>query len=60
MTSSKRVGVMYDRALPPEGLVEFARAVEAAGANELWVVEDLAYAGSVSAVARSRQLRWRN
>ena len=49
MSNSKRVGVMYDRALPPQGLVEFARVVEAAGADELWVVEDLGYAGSVSA-----------
>ena len=49
MSNSKRVGVMYDRGLPPEGLAEFARTVEAAGADELWVVEDLGYAGSVSA-----------
>ena len=49
MSSSKRVGVRYDRALPPQGLVEFARTVEAAGADELWVVEDLGYAGSISA-----------
>ena len=49
MGNSERVGVMYDRALPPQGLTEFARAVEAAGADELWVVEDLGYAGSVGA-----------
>lgn len=51
MDNGKRVGVMYDRALPPRGLAEFARAVEAAGADELWVVEDLGYAGGISAAA---------
>jgi 5,10-methylenetetrahydromethanopterin reductase len=49
MKSSDRIGVMYDRSLPPEGLVEFARAAEEAGADELWLVEDLGFAGSVSA-----------
>jgi hypothetical protein len=29
--SSHRIGVMYDRALPAQGLVEFARAAEATG-----------------------------
>ena len=49
MSSSSRIGVMYDRALPPQGLMDFARAAEAAGADELWVVEDLGFAGSISA-----------
>ena len=47
--SSHRIGVMYDRALPPQGLPEFARAAETAGVDELWVVEDLGYSGAVSA-----------
>ena len=47
--STHRIGVMYDRALHPQGLPEFARAVETAGADELWVVEDLGYSGAVSA-----------
>lgn len=47
--SSHRIGVMYDRALHPQGLPEFARAAETAGVDELWVVEDLGYSGAVSA-----------
>ncbi|MFI5934273.1 LLM class flavin-dependent oxidoreductase [Actinoplanes sp. NPDC051494] len=48
---SVRIGVLYDRDLPPEGLPAFARAVEQAGADDLWVVEDLGWAGSISAAA---------
>lgn len=47
----RRLGVMYFRDQPPEQLIDFARAVEAAGADDLWVVEDLAYAGGISAAA---------
>jgi 5,10-methylenetetrahydromethanopterin reductase len=47
--SANRIGVMYDCALPPRGLAEFARASENVGVDELWVVEDLGYAGAVSA-----------
>jgi alkanesulfonate monooxygenase SsuD/methylene tetrahydromethanopterin reductase-like flavin-dependent oxidoreductase (luciferase family) len=48
---TKRIGVMYDRDLPPEKLAEFARSVERAGADDLWVVEDLEWAGAVSSAA---------
>lgn len=43
-----RIGIMFDRALPPEELVAFARAAEEGGADDLWVVEDLGWAGSIS------------
>jgi alkanesulfonate monooxygenase SsuD/methylene tetrahydromethanopterin reductase-like flavin-dependent oxidoreductase (luciferase family) len=46
-----RLGVMFDRALPPESLVGFARDVEAAGADDLWLVEDLRWAGSIASAA---------
>ncbi|MCI3269878.1 LLM class flavin-dependent oxidoreductase [Streptomyces cylindrosporus] len=46
-----RIGVMYDRAWAPEGLPEFARQAEALGADDVWVVEDLGWAGGVSAAA---------
>ncbi|MEY9855419.1 5,10-methylenetetrahydromethanopterin reductase [Catenulispora sp. GAS73] len=46
-----RIGVMYDRAWPPEGLPAFARDVEALGADDLWVVEDLGWGGGISAAA---------
>ena len=42
---------MYDRAWAPEGLPDFARDVEALGADELWVVEDLSWGGGISASA---------
>lgn len=52
MTSNRpRLGVMFDRARPPESLIGFAREVDAAGLDELWVVEDLGWAGAVSAAA---------
>jgi len=47
----RRLGVMFDRALPPELLVGFAREVEAAGGDDLWVVEDLRWAGSIASAA---------
>jgi 5,10-methylenetetrahydromethanopterin reductase len=46
-----RIGVMFDRDLAPEDLPSFAAAVEEAGADDLWVVEDLGWAGSISAAA---------
>ncbi|MEU6138835.1 LLM class flavin-dependent oxidoreductase [Streptomyces sp. NPDC047081] len=46
-----RIGVMYDRDWAPEGLPEFARQAEALGADDVWVVEDLGWAGGVSAAA---------
>ncbi|QMU68205.1 LLM class flavin-dependent oxidoreductase [Streptacidiphilus sp. P02-A3a] len=46
-----RIGVMYDRAWEPEGLPGFARAVEALGIEELWVVEDLGWTGAMSSAA---------
>lgn len=42
---------MYDRASVPEGLPGFARAAEALGVDDLWVVEDLEWAGSVASAA---------
>ena len=42
---------MFDHDRPPEELREFAVAVEEAGVNDLWVVEDLGWAGSVSTAA---------
>ncbi|MFG1804927.1 LLM class flavin-dependent oxidoreductase [Streptomyces sp. NPDC049040] len=46
-----RIGVMYDRDWAPEGLPGFAREVEALGADDLWVVEDLGWNGGISAAA---------
>ncbi len=46
-----RIGVMYDRDRDPAGLPAFARAAEAHGVDDLWVVEDLGWNGGVSAAA---------
>jgi 5,10-methylenetetrahydromethanopterin reductase len=46
-----RIGVMFDCNRAPEELPEFAAALEAAGADDLWVVEDLGWNGGVSAAA---------
>ncbi|NUP53966.1 MAG: LLM class flavin-dependent oxidoreductase [Catenulispora sp.] len=49
--TNTRLGIMYDRAWDPAGLPDFARAVEAAGADDLWVVEDLGWNGGLTAAA---------
>src|SRR4051812_3360046 len=46
-----RIGVMFDRDRAPEELAGFAAGVQEAGADDLWVVEDLGWAGSISAAA---------
>ena len=46
-----RVGFMFDRDRAPEELAGYAEAVERMGADDLWVVEDLGWAGSISATA---------
>ncbi len=46
-----RIGVLFDRDRTPEDLAAFAAGVEAAGADDLWVVEDLGWAGSISSAA---------
>ncbi|MEU4835728.1 LLM class flavin-dependent oxidoreductase [Streptosporangium sp. NPDC023615] len=46
-----RLGVMFDRDLPPESLVPFARHLDAAEVDDLWVVEDLGWTGAVSSAA---------
>jgi 5,10-methylenetetrahydromethanopterin reductase len=47
--SSPRIGVMFRRDMPPETLPAFARAVEAGGMDELWIVEDCFFNGGISA-----------
>lgn len=46
-----RLGVMFDRGLPPEELAPFARDLERWGADDLWLVEDLTWAGSIASAA---------
>ena len=51
MTTSPAIGVMFRREQPPERLPGYARRVEAADFDELWVVEDCFYMGGVAQAA---------
>ena len=46
-----KLGVMFRREHAPEGLPGFARRAEAAGFDELWVVEDCFYASGIASAA---------
>ncbi|MFI7222332.1 LLM class flavin-dependent oxidoreductase [Nonomuraea angiospora] len=46
-----RLGVMFDRELPPEQLIPFAKALDETAVDDLWVVEDLGWTGGVSSAA---------
>ena len=56
-----RIGFMFDRDRPPEELAGYAALLDEAGADDLWVVEDLGWAGSIAsaalALAATRRLR---
>ncbi len=45
------LGVMFRREHPPEKLPDFARRAEAAGFDELWVVEDCFYGSGIASAA---------
>ncbi|MFE3447378.1 LLM class flavin-dependent oxidoreductase [Nonomuraea sp. NPDC059194] len=45
-----RLGVMFDRDLPPERLVPFAQALDSR-IDDVWVVEDLGWTGGLSSAA---------
>lgn len=47
----RRLGVLFDRDRSPEELADFARAVDATSTDDLWVVEDLGWAGGIAASA---------
>jgi 5,10-methylenetetrahydromethanopterin reductase len=47
--SSPAIGVMFRRDMPPETLPDYARAAEAGGLDELWIVEDCFFNGGISA-----------
>lgn len=46
-----RVGMVYDRTFPVAELVGFARDVEAAGLDDLWLIEDCFFTTGVSLAA---------
>lgn len=45
------IGVMYQRDVPPELLIERTRQFEALGLDDVWVVEDLFFAGGIATAA---------
>lgn len=45
------IGCCFDRTFPAPAVVEFARRLEADGADELWVIEDCFYTAGVSLAA---------
>ncbi|MFC3689727.1 LLM class flavin-dependent oxidoreductase [Aquipuribacter hungaricus] len=51
MTAPAAVGVMLPREVPPAEVARVARACEAAGFDEVWVVEDCFYTGGTTAAA---------
>ncbi|MEV4342975.1 LLM class flavin-dependent oxidoreductase [Actinoplanes sp. NPDC049596] len=46
-----RIGFMFDRDRQPEELTGFAADLERLGADDLWVIEDLGWTGSISSAA---------
>nr|WP_311132415.1 LLM class flavin-dependent oxidoreductase [Nonomuraea gerenzanensis] len=42
---------MFDRGLPPEQLIPFARALDETSVADLWVVEDLGWTGGLTSAA---------
>ncbi len=54
------VGMCFDRSLPAPFVIEVAEALEAAGVDQLWVIEDCFYTAGVSlaatALARTERL----
>lgn len=56
-----RLGVMFDHSREPEELVGFAQALDELGIDDLWLVEDLSWAGGIAsaavALAATRRLR---
>jgi alkanesulfonate monooxygenase SsuD/methylene tetrahydromethanopterin reductase-like flavin-dependent oxidoreductase (luciferase family) len=54
------VGMCFDRSLPAPFVIEVAEGLEAAGVDQLWVIEDCFYTAAVSlaaaALARTRTL----
>jgi 5,10-methylenetetrahydromethanopterin reductase len=50
------LGIMFRREYPPEHLPDFARQVETAGFDELWVIEDCFYAAGIAQAATALAL----
>lgn len=51
MTNRLQVGMSFDRSFPPAFVTEAARALDAGGAQQLWVIEDCFYTAGPSLAA---------
>ncbi|MEV0949717.1 LLM class flavin-dependent oxidoreductase [Promicromonospora sp. NPDC050249] len=51
MTTTASIGVMLPRDLPAHQVLDYARAAERIGFDELWVVEDLGFRGGLTQAA---------
>ncbi len=51
MSDRAEIGMCFDRAFPAGAMPEYARRVEAAGIEQLWVIEDCFYTAGVSLAA---------
>ncbi|PZF79819.1 LLM class flavin-dependent oxidoreductase [Jiangella anatolica] len=51
MTNRLQVGMSFDRSFPPAFVTEAARALEAGGAQQLWVIEDCFFTAGPSLAA---------
>ncbi len=51
MTQRAEIGMCFDRAFPAGAMPEYARRVETAGIEQLWVIEDYFYTAGVSLAA---------
>ena len=49
--SRAEIGMCFDRSFPAAAVVEYARKVEAAGIEQLWLIEDCFYTAGVSLAA---------
>lgn len=55
-TAANRLGVLFHRERPTTDLPGFARELDASGVEDLWVVEDLTWAGSIATAATALAL----
>ncbi len=51
MTTRAEIGMCFDRAFPAGAVVDFAKRLEAAGVEQLWIIEDCFFTAGVSLAA---------
>ncbi|MEO6651660.1 MAG: LLM class flavin-dependent oxidoreductase [Ilumatobacteraceae bacterium] len=51
MTTRAQIGMCFDRAFPAGAVVDYARRLEGAGVEQLWIIEDCFFTAGVSLAA---------